>query len=112
MTGIILAQSRPTDTNAASVYSPPSGIITEITQVIVAENSGNTPSYRIFLDNDGTTYDQTTALFYDVATAANTSYELISHGSWWMTDSDGNLAVRTSGANQLTFTVFGIEHQQ
>lgn len=113
MVGTILAQSRPADTNATSVYSPLASVNTEITQVLVCNTTGNTPSFRVFLDGDGTTYDQTTALYYDVAMAANTTTALISHddGGWWMNDSDGNLAVRTSAANELTFTVFGMEHQ-
>lgn len=108
--GAILAQSRPSDTTAVSAYSPASGVHTEITQILVCETAGNTPTYRIFLDNDGTTYDQTTALFYDNAMAANTTEELIQHGSWWMTNSSGNLAVRTSAGDELTFTVFGVEN--
>ena len=107
--GAILAQSRPADTNVTSVYSPPNSTNTEITRVLVCNTTANTPTFRIFLDNDGTTFDQTTALFYDKAMAANDTTEI--EGSWWMNDSDGNLAVRTSAANELTFTVFGAEHQ-
>ncbi len=106
MIGAILAQSRPSDTTAVSVYSPASGVRAQITRVLVCETAGNTPSFRIFLDNDGTTYDQTTALFYDKAMAANNTTEI--EGDWYM--NGGNLAVRTSAGNELTFTIFGIEH--
>lgn len=107
--GTILAQSRPADANAVSVYSPPTSIKTEITRILVCNTTANTPSFRIFLDNDGTTYDQSTALYYDKAMAANDT--TIIEGSLWMTNSAGNLAVRTSAANELTFTVFGAEYQ-
>ena len=110
--GTILAQSRPGDSNAVSAYSPASGVKAEITQVLVCNTTGNTPTFRVFLHNAGTTFDQTTALYYDVTVSANSTTSLISHdkGSWWITNSSGNLAVRTSAANELTFTVFGVEH--
>ncbi len=108
MIGAILAQSRPSDTTAVSAYSPASGVRTEITRVLVCNTTGNTPTFRIFLDNDGTTYNQTTALFYDKSMSANDTTEL--EGSWDMDKSSGNLAVRTSAGNELTFSIFGIEH--
>ena len=108
MTGAILAQVRPADTNAVSAYSTPKGTRAEITRVLVCNTTGNTPSFRIFLDNDGSTYDQTTALYYDKAMSANDTTTI--EGSWWIDDS-GNLAVRTSAGNELTFTVFGAEFQ-
>ena len=101
-----LAQSRPGDTNAVSVYSPSASTQTEITRVLVCNTTGNTPTFRIFLDNDGTTYDQTTALYYDMAMTANQTITI--EGSLWM--SGGNLAVRSSAASEITFTVFGAEH--
>lgn len=108
--GVILAQSRPANTNAASVYSPGSGVQAEITQILVCNTTSNTPTYRIFLDNDGSTFDETTALYFDNAMAANSTEELIQHGSWWITDPSGNLGVRSSAANEITFTFFGVEH--
>ena len=102
----ILAQFRPSDTNAVSVYSPPASTITQITRTLVCETAGNTPTFRIFLDNDGTTYDETTALYFDTAMSANGTTTI--EGNWWM--SGGNLAVRTSAGNEITFTIFGAEH--
>ena len=102
----ILAQSRPSDTNAVSAYAPPASTITQITKILVCNTTGNTPTFRIFLDNDGTTYDETTALYFDTAMSANGTTTI--EGNWWM--NGGNLAVRTSAANELTFTVFGAEH--
>lgn len=102
----ILAQSRPSDTTAVSVYSPPASTITQIAKIILCETAGNTPAFRIFLDNDGTTYDETTALYFDTAMTANGTTTI--EGNWWMTG--GNLAVRTSAGSEITFTVFGAEH--
>ncbi|MGI9405865.1 MAG: hypothetical protein ACR2O4_05800 [Hyphomicrobiaceae bacterium] len=113
MIGTILAQSRPANTTAVSAYSPPNDTVrTEITLVTVCNTSGASAKYRIFIDDDGTTYDETTALFWDIAVAADTSVEILLHSkSWWMTNSSGNLAVRTDTASAFTFTVFGMEHQ-
>jgi len=103
--GIQLAQSRPANTTAVSVYSPDGNEVSHITEILVAETSGSATTYRIFHDDDGTTYDQTTALFYDIAISANTTH--IIELNEWMNDEDGNLAVRSGSGNALTFTVTG-----
>lgn len=104
----VLGQLRPADTNAASIYSPPKQAIGIVRQILVCETAGGAATYRIFLDEDGTTYDESTALFWDNAIAANTT-ELITALGWALKNSAGNLAVRSSVANALTFTVFGVE---
>ncbi len=75
--------------------------------IIVCNQSGASAKYRIFLDDDGTTYDQTTALFYDILIPADTTDSI--EGIYFMDDSDGNLAVRTNTSSALTFTCFGRE---
>lgn len=113
MIGTILAQSRPANTTATSFYSPPNNTVrTEITLVTVCNTSGAPAKFRIFIDDDGTTYDETTALFWDIDVPADTTVEILDNeSSWWMTNSAGNLAGRTDTANAFTFTVFGMEHQ-
>ncbi len=103
--GAILGQSRPGDTTAVTIYSPASGEHTKITRIVVCNTSSGTQKFRIFLDNDGTTYDETTALFWDVTTPTDTTVEI--EGDWWMNNASGNLAVRTDSASAFTFTVFG-----
>lgn len=107
--GLQLGQARPGDANAASLYSPADGIVTKVTNIAVCNTTGNTPSYRIFHDEDGATYDQTTALYYDNAMAANET-EIIDV-EIYMANSSGNLAVRTSAASEITFTAYGEETQ-
>jgi len=102
-----LGQSRPSGTTAASIYSPGANVETTITSIIVCNTSGAAATYRIFHDHNGTTYDQTTALFYDIAIAADTTHILDVFIA--ADDENGNLAVRTSVANALTFTVYGAE---
>jgi hypothetical protein len=107
--GTTLGQLRPGNTTAVSVYSPPSTTQAQITKIVVCNTAATTQKFRIFLDHDGTTYDETTALFWDIVTPTDTTVEI--DGDWWMTDSAGNLAVRTDSASAFTFTVFGAEHQ-
>jgi len=104
-----LGQLRPANTTAASVYSPVAGQKTEIKSIFVCNQTGNTPTFQIFHDEDGTTYDETTALYFNVAMAANTTTKL-DDIHIWMHNSAGNIGVRTSANNELTFTVYGIEH--
>ena len=103
-----LGQLRPGDTNAASLYSPPVNTKTEITKIVVANTTGTAATFRIFIDTNGTTYDQTTAIAYDISLAANDSVETAD--SYWMADPTGNLAVRSGTISALTFTAYGIEY--
>ena len=107
-----LGQLRPANTTAASLYSPGANTKTEVTHIVVVETSGNADSFRIFHDEDGTTYDETTALFFDEALAANTTRLIVFERGLWMRDSTGNLGVRTATANRLTFTAYGVEHEE
>lgn len=106
----MLGQARPADTNAVSIYSPADGVVSaEITTIIVANTTGSAATFRLFLDDDGTTYDQTTALVYDKSLAANETSIFLSGSSIFMNNPSGNLAVRTGTNSALTFSVFGKE---
>lgn len=107
--GLQLGQSRPGNTTAASLYSPADGVQTKIVSITVCNTTASGAAFRLFHDEDGTTYDQTTALWYDAAIAANTTVEL--EIVIFMVGPDGNLAIRTDTADALTFTVYGEETQ-
>lgn len=100
-----LGQLAPADTNAASLFSP--SVRTVVRQIIVCNTTAVAATFRIFIDNDGTTYSVATALFYDVTINGNTTVSI--NGYYPMDDANGNLAVRTGTANALTFTAFGAE---
>ena len=102
-----LGQLRPANTTAASLYSPASATQSMIKSIVVCNTTSSAVKYRIFHDDDGTTYDQTTALFYDISLPANSSdvIEL----NILMDDSAGNIAVRTDTNNAITFTCYGPE---
>jgi len=102
-----LGQLRPADTTAASLYSPGASTTTIIKSITVTETSGSAVTFRIFIDDDGTTYDETTALYWDIALQADTTVQIDTF--WPMNNSSGNLAVRTSSNSAITFTAFGVE---
>ncbi len=102
-----LGQARPADTNAVSIYSPGAGVTTIITEIVICNTSGSSKKFRIFLDIDGSTYDESTAHYWDekikrMFTKRKKTY-------WGMNQSAGNIAVRTDVASVLTFTVYGVE---
>ena len=102
-----LGQARENSTNAVSVYSPGASTTAIIKSITVCNQSGASATFRIFLDDDGTTYDQSTALYYDVAISADAVVQIDTY--WPMNDANGNLAYRSSVANAITITVFGVE---
>ena len=104
----VLAQLRPANTTAASLYTPPANRAVELTKLVICNQTSSPATFRLFLDDDGTTYDQTTALFYDQTISANLTWIEDLKG-WGMAVSTGNLAVRSSTNDALTFTLFGKE---
>lgn len=107
-----LGQLRPANTTAASIYSPDANVSSvEIQTIVVCNTGGATPNFRIFHDDNGTTYDETTALFWDEVMVANTT-QIFSYpkGSGILMDNtSGNIAVRTSANDAITFTIYGTE---
>ena len=104
--GSLLAQTRPSNTTAATAYT--AVVHTEITRIVVCNTTGSAATYRLFHHNSGSTYDQTTALRYDVSIAANAFAEVVSEpGSGIAISKTGTLGVQTGTGSALTFTVYG-----
>lgn len=104
-----LAQLRPTSTSNTSIYAPASGIRGIVRIIVVANSHTSSVTYRIFNDADGTTWTEDTMLFYDVTIAANTTEVISFRDSGLIIEYGGSLAVRTSDADELNFTVYGEE---
>ncbi len=112
-----LAQARPAGTSAVSIYTPAASVTAIIKQIFIVNTSGAAATFRVFVDDDGTTYDETTALYWDVSIDDNetmvlpfsTAGDAPLSGFIHMDDSSGNLAVQHSVGSALTFTVFGAE---
>ena len=106
-----LAQSRPTDTTAVSILSPSIGQRLYVMQVVVCNQTGTAATFRIFHDDDGTTYDETTALYFDKNLPANDTLRIYMQDDpgWPMQDAAENLAVRSGTGSAITYTVYGYE---
>lgn len=103
-----LAQSRPAGTSAASVYSPSANKVATLTEIIIANSTGSAANASVFIDIDGTTYDQTTSILYAKAVPANDTYSIEFKDGWEIPDA-ANVAVQTGTGSALTFTVLGRE---
>lgn len=99
--------NRPSGTAAVSAFT--ASMPTEITAIYVCNTTGSAVDFSIYHD-DGSTFDQTTALFYATELAANET-RLISVSA----DNAGilmrvgdQIGVQSSVANALNFTAYGI----
>lgn len=102
-----LGQTRPANTTAVSIYSPASNIDSLVKSIVICNTSGAAAVARIFHDDNGTTFDETTALAWDLDIPIDGVVVLELFVA--MADDTGNLAVRTSVNDALTFTVYGSE---
>lgn len=100
-------QKRENSTNAVSVYSPAASTEAIISSIVVANTTASTVKVRMFLDINGTTYDESTAIAWDVDILGNRVWDR--EVTFCMNNSSGNLAYRSSVANALTITVSGLE---
>lgn len=100
-----LAQLRPSSTSAEVLFSPSENRPYMIHNVVITNTTGSTVSASLYHDEDGTTYDATTAILESVPLIANQTLHY--EGKISSYKSSGNLAVKTSTANALTFTAYG-----
>ncbi len=102
-----LGQARENSTNAVSVYSPGASTTAIIKTIMLTNTSGAAATFRLFVDDDGTTYSEVTAIAWDVDILANEMVEISTFIP--MNDATGNFAYRSSVANAITITLFGAE---
>jgi len=102
-----LGQKRENSTNAVSVYSPAAEVTAIISSIRICNNTGSSRTFSLFVDDDGTTYDESTAIYFNSPLTANETLAI--DGFMAMNNSSGNLAYSSSLANAVTITVFGAE---
>jgi len=102
-----LGQARDNDTDAHSVYSPAVGVTAIITTIVLANTSTSSAEVSVYIDDDGTTYNESTCLASTILIAAKSSEVIM--GFFPMNNSAGNLAYKQETANAITITVFGTE---
>lgn len=110
--GSQLAQIRPSGTAAVLAYAN-GRLNAEITLIVVCNTTASPVNFSIFHDNDGTTFDQSTALYYAKSLAANDTALLPFHSpnAGLAVRPSGNIGVQTSTANALNFTLYGVTQQ-
>lgn len=102
---VIIAQNRFNNTTANSLFSPARSEQYFLDELIVSNVSGASLTFRIFVDIDGTTYDQTTSLYYDITLKKGQTYEI--NLGFSLKSSAGNIAVQNSVANGVNWTLKG-----
>jgi len=102
-----LGQLRPTNTTETSIYSPAADTTAVIKTIIIANVGAGSVDAYLYCDDDGTTYDEGTSIYWGVSISNGET--IILNTYLCMNNSSGNLAVKTSSANDLTFTLFGVE---
>lgn len=104
----MLGQARENSTNAVSVYFLPNASTKAIIKTITLCNTSlSSANFSIYRDNDGTTYDESTAKYLDVSLASKAT--LLIDTYWAMNNASGNFAYKTSVANAITITLDGAE---
>lgn len=101
----ILAQNRVNSTSATSIFSPAAGKQYFLRELKACNVTTNPVSFCVYLDIDGTTYSEATAIYFNVVLEAGETWEL--DVSLPMYDSSGNFAVKSSVANAITYTLSG-----
>lgn len=99
-----LAQHRENSTSAVSIYSPPAS--RTVQGFLKLCNLTDDAVYvSVFHDSNGTTYDQTTAIIYNMILYGG---QLLEVDHIFLDDSTGNLAYSSSVANAINATLYGV----
>lgn len=103
-----LAQSRPANTSTATAFT--ASVRTEITAIVICNTTGSATTFSIYHDDDGTTYDQTTALVYAAALAANTTITIGAEGdgAGVLIKAGGSLGIQSGTSNACNFSIYGV----
>jgi len=101
-----LGQLRPADTNAASIYSPAASTDAAGLSLKVCNVTATDATCQVFHDDDGSTFAEGSALYFNVNVPAKSTLTL---GVGSMDDDAGSIGVQTGTANSLNFTLYGTE---
>lgn len=102
-----LAQITPSNTSATTLVAVANTERLVVTSIIAANVTATDTTVSIFHDVDGTTYNSSTALFYQVSLPANTTLEISSPIP--VLSSAGGLGVQSGTGNAVTFTAYGLK---
>lgn len=103
-----LAQARPANTSTATLLDPVDNNLYIVYTVIIANVTGTAANASVYHDKDGTTYDQSTALLYQVSVPANDSTVLTFEKGLTIRGS-GHLGIQSGTSSALTYSLYGIQ---
>lgn len=106
----VLGQIRPANDTAATAVQANAGEIVVVRHMYICETANGAATYRLFIHTTGTTYDETTAIGFDTAIAANA--RVTEELYLTLGNPAGSIGVRTSVADALTFTFTGLRIPQ
>ena len=102
----VLGQAAPADTNDTDLYTVPEGTQTTVSSIVACNITDNTPNFRISVRPFGAAVENKHYIYYGKAMAANDSIFTIIGIT--LSDSDV-VTVRSSAADEISFTIFGVE---
>lgn len=108
--GSLLSQVRPSASASTAFVAT---LRTEVTQIVVCNTTANNTTFAIYHDDDGVTFNQTTALYYDQTLSGNTSISIKSEsmGGGLMLARGGSLGVKPGADLALTFSLYGVTEE-
>jgi hypothetical protein len=102
-----LAQTQLSGTSAVSLYTPASGKKAILTHLFIAVYDQDS-KISVYHDDDGTTYDDTTAIIREVK--IKKAQNVVSLPLDFIPLANGgNIGVQTDKSNDVTFTLYGLE---
>ena len=104
-----LAQFRPVNTSAIKLFNvadiSPEPTEIHVKNFVITNTTGTDLEFSAFHDKDGTTYDESTALFFSTPIRQNgTVQQTVDLG---MVSRVENFAIKSNLAYGLTFTLYG-----
>lgn len=111
--GGLIAQAAPANTSAATLYTQSNLPVLEVTAICVCNTTGTAATFRLFHDQDGTTYAANNALYYDKSVPANDSIWIRaeSMGAGIFLSEGDSLGIQSGTADALTFSAYGVGAQ-
>lgn len=102
----VLGQAKPADTNAAALYTVPAGGQAVVSTFTVANVTASPAAFDIYIGVDGAAAGAGNALAYGVTLLANQTQALTLGVT---ADAADVIYVKSSVADALTFSAFGLE---
>jgi len=101
----LLNRLRPSGTSAVSMFSPLKGEQVILRKLYISNVGGNKAKYSVFITDDSSTYDETTAIFFEIEIEKETTVVILLDIP--LRDSDGDIGVQTDTGDELNFTLTG-----